>query len=102
MMIDQAASVNQQMLCRQFVAESQLSPIHAKYGEIQEPNPLRQWTHQQATANSGKNFNTQYINGRIDDLLLPAKISSRVAFISKCYLGYQSNHIPYMVTTLYR
>ncbi len=33
----------------QFVAESQLSPIDAKHREIQELDPLRQWTHQQAT-----------------------------------------------------
>jgi len=44
---------------RQFVAESKLSPIDAKHGEIQEINPIRQWTHQQVTANSGKNLNTQ-------------------------------------------
>jgi len=36
---------------------------HAKHGEIQEHNPLRQWTHQQATANSGKNFTCSF--GRV-------------------------------------
>jgi len=82
------------VIYRQFVAESQLSPIDAKHGEIQELQPLKQWTHQQATANSGKNLNTQYTNSTIDDMLLPAKIASRVSFNSKCYLGYQSDHIP--------
>ncbi len=86
------------VMYRQFVAESQSSPIDAKHGEIQELNPLRQWTHQQATANSGKNLSTQYKYSRIDDILLPAKIPSRVAFISKCYLGYQSDHIPLYTT----
>ncbi len=80
MTIDQAASV----MYRQFVVESQLSPIDAKHGEIQELNPLRQWTHQQATANSDKNLNAQYANSRINDILLPATVASRVAFISKC------------------
>ncbi len=49
-------------------------------------------------ANSGKNLNTQYTNSIIDDVLLPAKIASRVAFISKCDLGYQSDHIPLCTT----
>jgi len=86
------------IMYRQFVAESQLSPIDAKNGEIQEINPNRQWTHQQVTANSGKNLNTQYTTSRIDDILLPAKIASRVGFISKYYLGYQSDHIPIYTT----
>ncbi len=33
-----------------------------------------------------------------DDMLIPAKIASRVAFISKCYLGYQSDHAPLYTT----
>jgi len=33
------------VMYRQFVAESELSPVDAKHGEIQELNPLRQWTH---------------------------------------------------------
>ncbi len=87
------------VMYRQFVAESQSSPINAKHGEIQELNPLRQWTHQQVTANSGTNLSTQYTNSRIDDILLPAIIASRVVFISKCYLGYQSDHIPIYTTS---
>jgi len=59
---------------------------------------LRQWTHQQATANLGKNLNAQYTNSKIDDIHLPANIASRVAFISKCYLGYQSDYIPLYTT----
>ncbi len=31
-------------------------------------------------------------------MLLPAKIASRVAFISKCYLGYQIDYIPIYTT----
>jgi len=54
--------------------------------------------HQQVTANSGKNLNTQYTNSRIDDILLPANVARRVAFISKCCLGYQSDHIPIYTT----
>ncbi len=50
------------VMYRQFVAESQLSPIDAKHGKIQEINLIRQWTHQQVTAYSGKNLNTQYTN----------------------------------------
>ncbi len=42
------------VMYRQFVADSQLSPIDAKEGEIQELKPLRQWTHQQAAADQVK------------------------------------------------
>jgi len=46
---------------RRFVAESQLSPIDAKHGEIQEINPIRQWTRQQVTANSDENLTSQTV-----------------------------------------
>jgi len=41
-----------------------------------------------------KDMSTPYTRSIIDDILLPARIASWVAFISKCYLDYQSEHMP--------
>ena len=83
---------------RAFLQEIALQPIPEYNLFSCAPQPMRPWTHLQSTATTTYAGNTLYSVGRIDDIILPQKLAENCPSAYTCNLGYQSDHIPLIVS----